>query len=190
MTKFITRFWNINKTKIFIVFVFLVCVFSAFMFGVHEGKSNAKVDYANQKAKDSTNVLNNFIASTQQLIQSANEVSNHLAKQIVERKNEDEKSTEILRKFLISQSSDNNDCEFDDDVMRIIKQARNNATQQQPMVLPATIATPCEVPISMRSNSGVAAIEALKVLYDQYGVCASKLIEIINYINEVNSGQR
>ncbi len=58
------------------------------------------------------------------------------------------------------------------------------------MVLPATIATPCEVPISMRSNSGVAAIEALKVLYDQYGVCASKLIEIINYINEVNSGQR
>ena len=128
MTKFITRFWNINKTKIFIVFVFFVCVFSAFMFGVHEGKSKAKVDYANQKAKDSTNVLNNFIASTQQLIQSANEVSNHLAKQIVERKNEDEKSTEILRKFLISQSSDNNDCEFDDDVMRIIKQARNNAT--------------------------------------------------------------
>ena len=98
------------------------------MFGVHEGKSNAKVDYANQKAKDSTSALNNFIASTQQLIQSANEASNHLAKQIVERKNEDEKSTEILRKFLISQSSDNNDCEFDDDVMRIIKQARNNAT--------------------------------------------------------------
>lgn len=127
MIKFITRFWNINKTKIFIVFVFLVCVFSAFMFGVHEGKSKAKVNYANQKAKDSTNALNIFIASTQHLIQSANEASNHLAKQIVERKNDDEKSTEILRKLLASQSSDNNDCVFDDDIMRIIKQARNNA---------------------------------------------------------------
>lgn len=127
MIKFITRFLNINKTKIFIVFVFLVCVFSAFMFGVHEGKSKAKVNYANQKAKDSTNALNNFITSTQLLIQSANEASNHLAKQIVERKNDDEKSTEILRKLLASQSSDNNDCVFDDDVMRIIKHARNNA---------------------------------------------------------------
>ena len=127
MIKFITRFWNINKTKIFIVFVFSVCVFCAFMFGVHEGKSKAKIDYANQKAKDSTSALNNFIASTQQLIQSANEASNHLTKQIVERKNEDEKSTEILLKLLVSQSSDNNDCVFDDDIMRIIKQARNNA---------------------------------------------------------------
>ncbi len=52
------------------------------------------------------------------------------------------------------------------------------------------MATPCEVPVPIRSNSGAAAIEALKVLYDQYGLCASKLIEIINYINEVNSGQR
>ena len=62
--------------------------------------------------------------------------------------------------------------------------------QQQPVVLPATMATPCEVPVPIRSNSGAAAIEALKVLYDQYGLCASKLVEIINYINEVNSGQR
>lgn len=58
------------------------------------------------------------------------------------------------------------------------------------MVLPATVATPCDIPITMRNNSGTAAIEALKILYDQYAICASKLIEVLNFINEVNNGQR
>ncbi|XKM14252.1 hypothetical protein RCS94_03545 [Orbaceae bacterium ac157xtp] len=42
----------------------------------------------------------------------------------------------------------------------------------------------------MRNNSSSAAIEAIKILYDQYGICAGKQIEALNYINEVNNGQR
>ncbi|OCG67022.1 hypothetical protein [Gilliamella sp. Fer4-1] len=95
--------------------------------GLHEGKIQAKIEYTNQQLKESTKTFNQFIASTQQLINSANDASNHLAKQVIERKNDDEQSTQILLKLLASQSNVDGDCVFNNDIMHIIKQARNKA---------------------------------------------------------------
>lgn len=58
------------------------------------------------------------------------------------------------------------------------------------MVLPAALAVPCELPVTRRSNTADSIVETLKILYDQYGACSGRFIELFNYINEVNNGQR
>ncbi|WP_443135222.1 hypothetical protein [Gilliamella sp. B3022] len=60
--------------------------------------------------------------------------------------------------------------------------------KQQPMVLPAQLTVPCELPVKRRNNTADGLAEALKQLYDQYGQCSGRLIELIKYINEVNNG--
>lgn len=58
------------------------------------------------------------------------------------------------------------------------------------MVLPAQLNVPCEIPAQRRNNTADALAEVLKELYDQYGQCSGRFIELLKYINEVNSGQR
>lgn len=58
------------------------------------------------------------------------------------------------------------------------------------MVLPAQLNVPCEIPTQRRNNTADALAEVLKELYDQYGQCSGRFIELLKYINEVNSGQR
>lgn len=62
--------------------------------------------------------------------------------------------------------------------------------KQQQMVLPAQLNVPCEIPVKRRNNTADALAEVLKELYDQYGQCSGRFIELLKYINEVNSGQR
>lgn len=125
--KFISHFWKNNKSKITVTMAFLFAISSAFILGLHEGKKQFQINNLSLQLKESTKTLNHFITSTQQLINSANDASNKLAKQVIERKNDDEQSTQILLKLLASQSNSNGDCLFDDDIMHIIKQARNKA---------------------------------------------------------------
>lgn len=56
------------------------------------------------------------------------------------------------------------------------------------MVLPAQLNVPCEIPVKRRNNTADALAEVLKELYDQYGQCSGRFIELLKYINEVNSG--
>ncbi|XKM14253.1 hypothetical protein RCS94_03550 [Orbaceae bacterium ac157xtp] len=124
---FLITFFKSNKSKILLIISFVSLVIGAFMFGLHEGKTQTEIKYANQKIKQSTDALSHFVETTKQLVNDANSASNSLAKQLVERKNNDEQSTQILIKLLDSQSNQRSDCVFDDDIMRIINQARNRA---------------------------------------------------------------
>ncbi|WP_444542552.1 Rz1-like lysis system protein LysC [Halopseudomonas phragmitis] len=54
--------------------------------------------------------------------------------------------------------------------------------QQQP--LPAALAVPCPPPVAMSDNSADAALLTLKELYDQYGLCAGRLVELVNHLQE------
>lgn len=52
--------------------------------------------------------------------------------------------------------------------------------QQKP--LPAALAVSCPPPVAMNDNSADAALLTLKQLYDQYGLCAGRLVELVNYL--------
>jgi len=63
------------------------------------------------------------------------------------------------------------------------------ATPPQPVIvqqkpLPAALAVPCPPPVEMNDNSADAALLTLKQLYDQYGLCAGRLVELVNYLQE------
>ena len=56
------------------------------------------------------------------------------------------------------------------------------------MVLPAQLTVPCELPVKRPNNKADGLAETLKLLYDQYGQCAGRFIELVIFINEVNNG--
>lgn len=55
---------------------------------------------------------------------------------------------------------------------------------EPPRPLPAEYAVQCPPPVEQANNSGDAAAVALKELYDQYGLCAGRLVDLVNYLQE------
>lgn len=55
---------------------------------------------------------------------------------------------------------------------------------EPPRPLPAEYAVQCPPPVEQANNSADAAAVALKELYDQYGLCAGRLVDLVNYLQE------
>lgn len=53
-----------------------------------------------------------------------------------------------------------------------------------PRPLPAAYAVPCPAPIEPMNASADAIALALKDMYDLYGLCAGRLLELVNYLQE------
>ena len=53
-----------------------------------------------------------------------------------------------------------------------------------PRPLPAEYAVQCPPPVEPMNNSADAAAVALKELYDQYGICAGRLVDLVNYLEQ------
>ncbi|EPC3824483.1 Rz1-like lysis system protein LysC [Klebsiella oxytoca] len=64
--------------------------------------------------------------------------------------------------------------------------------QQQPLprVLPARMTVPCPRPVFPASSSMDDLAVAQKQLYDQYGLCAGQLVEVIKCAQEGNCGNK
>ncbi|CUZ67132.1 Uncharacterised protein [Serratia marcescens] len=58
----------------------------------------------------------------------------------------------------------------------------------QQTVLPAELAVRCPPPALPDDNSADAAVVALKTVYDQYGVCAGRLANIIQCVQGGSCG--
>lgn len=54
--------------------------------------------------------------------------------------------------------------------------------QQRP--LPAALAVQCPAPIELMDNSADAGAVALKEMYDLYGLCAGRLVDLVKYLQE------
>ena len=55
---------------------------------------------------------------------------------------------------------------------------------EPPRPLPAEYARQCPSPVEPYDNSADATLVALKELYDQYGECAGRLVDLVNYLQE------
>lgn len=53
-----------------------------------------------------------------------------------------------------------------------------------PRPLPAAYAVPCPAPIEPMNASADAIAVALKDMYDLYGLCAGRLHELVNYLEQ------
>ena len=60
--------------------------------------------------------------------------------------------------------------------------------QQQP--LPAALAVPCPPPVAMTDISADAALLTLKDMYDLYGLCGGRLVELLNHLNGGTHGHQ
>lgn len=54
----------------------------------------------------------------------------------------------------------------------------------QPRPLPAALAVSCPPPTEAMNNSADAVAVALKEMYDLYGLCAGRLTELVNYLEQ------
>ena len=67
------------------------------------------------------------------------------------------------------------------------------ATQPPPVIvqqkpLPAALAVPCPPPVAMNDNSADAALLTLKDMYDLYGLCGGRFVELLDYIQGATDG--
>lgn len=51
----------------------------------------------------------------------------------------------------------------------------------QPLVFPAAMIVPCPQPVKPADSSMDAIVITLKLMYDLYGLCAGRFVEVINY---------
>lgn len=51
-----------------------------------------------------------------------------------------------------------------------------------PKPLPAEYAAQCPPPVELENNSMDACAVTLKQLYDQYGLCAGRHVDLVNYL--------
>lgn len=128
--------WNLaksfvvsNKSYLLLGIALIVAVFGVYRLGIKDGKATAKQEYTELQAKQAVDTLNQFIEGTKQLTQAANAASKALAEQIVERKLYDEESTKALQDALKRSANSRSTCVFDDNVLQLIDNARNNAVR-------------------------------------------------------------
>ncbi|GAA5784687.1 hypothetical protein YWS52_10060 [Chitiniphilus shinanonensis] len=53
-----------------------------------------------------------------------------------------------------------------------------------PRPLPTEYAAACPAPVNPTDNSPDAIAMALKQLYDQYGQCAGRLVDLVDYLTQ------
>lgn len=53
-----------------------------------------------------------------------------------------------------------------------------------PRPLPAELQQRCPPPVEAPDNDPANALLALKQLYDQYGVCAGRLVDLVNWLQK------
>lgn len=51
-----------------------------------------------------------------------------------------------------------------------------------PRPLPGELAVQCPPPVAVPGNNPDAALVALKTLYDQYGTCAGRYVDLLNWL--------
>lgn len=54
--------------------------------------------------------------------------------------------------------------------------------------LPAALMIPCPPPVAMTAASADAALLALRDMYDLYGLCGGRLLELQQYLEEPDGG--
>ncbi|HBS9329744.1 hypothetical protein CFY86_29040 [Raoultella ornithinolytica] len=95
--------------------------------GYERGAGDVRLEVANQKNREAGDALNQFIAGARQLTAEANQASNALAAQVAARQTADEQSTRELKNALKKTASQRVKCMFDDDVMQLLREARQLA---------------------------------------------------------------
>lgn len=95
--------------------------------GYERGAGDVRLEVANQKTREAGDALNQFIDGAKQLTAEANQASNALAAQVAARQAADEQSTREVKNALKKTASQRVMCVFDDDVMQLLREARQRA---------------------------------------------------------------
>ncbi|MGR9068632.1 hypothetical protein [Klebsiella pneumoniae] len=95
--------------------------------GYERGAGDVRLEVANQKTREAGYALSQFIAGAKQLTAEANKASNALAAQVAARQAADEQSTREVKNALKKTASQRVMCVFDDDVMQLLREARQRA---------------------------------------------------------------
>lgn len=106
-------------------------VVAGFLWVVHQaylkGKTDAQLEYAQEKTRESADALQQFINGARLLTAEANRASNALAAQVAARQTADEQSTREIKDALKKTASQRVMCVFDDGVMQLLREARQRA---------------------------------------------------------------
>lgn len=57
----------------------------------------------------------------------------------------------------------------------------------QPRPLPAVLAVPCPPPIEVMNSHADSIAVGLKEMYDLYGLCAGRLVDLVQYLEQEQS---
>ena len=95
--------------------------------GYERGAGDVRLEVAKQKTREAGDALNQFIAGVKQLTAEANNASNALAAQVAARQAADQQSNRELKNALKKTASQRVMCMFDDDVMQLLREARQRA---------------------------------------------------------------
>lgn len=95
--------------------------------GYERGAGDVRLEVADQKAQQAADSLNQFIDGARQLTAEANKASNALAAQVAARQAADQQSTREIKDALKKTAPQRVMCVFDDDVMQLLREARQRA---------------------------------------------------------------
>lgn len=95
--------------------------------GYERGAGDVRLEIANQKTREAGDALNQFIDGAKQLTAEANKASNALAAQVAARQAADDQSTREIKSALKKTAPQRVMCVFDDDVMQLLREARQRA---------------------------------------------------------------
>lgn len=95
--------------------------------GYERGAGDVRLEVADQKAQQAADSLNQFIDGARQLTAEANKASNALAAQVAVRQAADQQSTREIKDALKKTAPQRVMCVFDDDVMQLLREARQRA---------------------------------------------------------------
>ncbi|HFF8580244.1 TPA: hypothetical protein ACGEYZ_004462 [Klebsiella pneumoniae] len=95
--------------------------------GYERGAGDVRLEVANQKTREAGGALQKFIDGARLLTAEANKAGNALAAQVAARQAADQQSTREIKDALKKTASQRVMCVFDDDVMRLLREARQRA---------------------------------------------------------------
>lgn len=95
--------------------------------GYERGAGDVRLQVANQKTREAGDALRKFIDGAKLLTAEANKAGNALAAQVAARQAADQQSTREIKDALKKTASQRVMCVFDDDVMRLLREARQRA---------------------------------------------------------------
>lgn len=95
--------------------------------GYERGAGDVRLEVALQKTREAGDALQKFIDGAKLLTAEANKAGNALAAQVAARQAADQQSTREIKDALKKTASQRVMCVFDDDVMRLLREARQRA---------------------------------------------------------------